>query len=150
MPLGELCEAEEDLFERRKVGRGVAAHPFEQRESPNAADHLAGFVGRERRHAEPDVAEHLDVLAAQAEHQEGPERGLGGDAEENAKIVRGILSGEIQGPKRNAVLLNAAAALSTECGDLAAGLEEARASLDSGAALRVLEAFVAKTQSFVK
>jgi len=75
---------------------------------------------------------------------------LGGDAEENAKIVRGILSGEIQGPKRNAVLLNAAAALSTECGDLAAGLEEARASLDSGAALRVLDAFVAKTQSFVK
>lgn len=75
---------------------------------------------------------------------------LGGDAEENAKIVRDILSGEIQGPKRNAVLLNAAAALSTECGDLAAGLEEARASLDSGAALRVLEAFVAKTQSFVK
>ncbi len=75
---------------------------------------------------------------------------LGGDAEENAKIVRGILSGEIQGPKRDAVLLNAAAALSTECGDLAAGLEEARASLDSGAALRVLDAFVAKTQSFVK
>ena len=75
---------------------------------------------------------------------------LGGDAEENAKIVRDILSGEIQGPKRNAVLLNAAAALSTECGDLAAGLEEARASLDSGAALRVLDAFVAKTQSFVK
>lgn len=75
---------------------------------------------------------------------------LGGDAEENAKIVRGILNGEIQGPKRDAVLLNAAAALSTECGDWQAGLEEARASIDSGAALRVLDAFVAKTQSFVK
>lgn len=73
----------------------------------------------------------------------------GGDAQENAIITRGILSGEIQGPKRDAVLLNAAAGLSTECGDWAAGLQEARESIDSGAALRVLDAFVAKTQSFV-
>lgn len=73
----------------------------------------------------------------------------GGDATENAAITRGILSGEIHGPKRDAVLLNAAAALSTECGDWDAGLQEARASIDSGAALRVLDAFVAKTQSFV-
>ncbi len=73
----------------------------------------------------------------------------GGDAEENAAITRGILKGEIHGPKRDAVLLNAAAALSTECGDWDAGLQEARASIDSGAALRVLDAFVEKTQSFV-
>jgi len=74
----------------------------------------------------------------------------GGTAQENTVIMRGILSGEIQGAKRNAVLLNAAAALSTECNDLAAGLEEARASIDSGAALRVLEAFIAKTQSYTQ
>ncbi len=74
----------------------------------------------------------------------------GGTAQENTVIMRGILSGEIQGAKRNAVLLNAAAALSTECNDLAAGLEEARASIDSGAALRVLEAFIAKTQSYAQ
>ncbi|CAN5371770.1 anthranilate phosphoribosyltransferase [soil metagenome] len=73
---------------------------------------------------------------------------LGGDAEENAQIVRSILSGEIQGPKRDAVLLSAAAALSTECGDWQAGLAEARASIDSGAALRVLDGLIAKTQSF--
>lgn len=73
----------------------------------------------------------------------------GGDAAENATITRGILQGEIHGPKRDVVLLNAAAALSTECGDWAAGLQEARASIDSGAALRVLDAFVAKTQGFV-
>lgn len=73
---------------------------------------------------------------------------LGGTAEENAAITRGILAGAIHGPKRDAVLLNAAFALSTECGDLPAGLEEARQSIDSGRALGVLEAFVAKTQSF--
>jgi anthranilate phosphoribosyltransferase len=75
---------------------------------------------------------------------------LGGDAQENAAITRGILRGEIRGPKRDAVLLNAAFALATECGDPAAGLEEARASLDSGAALHVLDAFVAKTQSYLR
>lgn len=74
---------------------------------------------------------------------------LGGAAEENAAITRGILAGEIRGAKRDAVLLNAAFALSTECGDLPAGLEEARQSIDSGAALRVLQAFVAQTQSYL-
>jgi anthranilate phosphoribosyltransferase len=72
----------------------------------------------------------------------------GGDAAENAALVRGVLKGEIRGAKRDAVILNAGAALSTECGDWNAGLDEARASIDSGAALQVLEAFVAKTQSF--
>jgi len=72
----------------------------------------------------------------------------GGDPAENAALTRGILSGEIQGPMRDAVLLNAGAALSTESGDIQAGIEAARASMDSGAALRVLDAFVAKTQSF--
>lgn len=73
---------------------------------------------------------------------------LGGTAEENAGITRGILGGEIRGPKRDAVLLNAAFALSTECGDLPAGLEEARASIDSGRALRVLDEYVVKTRSY--
>ena len=74
---------------------------------------------------------------------------VGGTAEENAVITRGILAGELHGAKRDAVLLNAAFALSTECGDLAAGLEEARASIDSGSALRVLESYVVKTQSYL-
>jgi len=73
---------------------------------------------------------------------------LGGSAEENAAITRGILCGEIGGPKRDAVLLNTAFALSTESGDLPAGLAAARQSIDSGAALRVLDSYVQMTQSF--
>lgn len=72
----------------------------------------------------------------------------GGDPAENAAITRGILGGEIHGAMRDAVLLNAGVALSTETGDFAVGIEQARASIDSGAALRVLDAFVEKTQSF--
>lgn len=72
----------------------------------------------------------------------------GGDPAENAALTRGILAGEIDGPMRDAVLLNAGVAVSTEHGDIKRGIEEARASIDSGAALRVLDGFVAKTQSF--
>ena len=74
---------------------------------------------------------------------------VGGSAEENAVITRGILRGELHGPKRDAVLLNAAFALSTECGDLPAGLEEARTSIDSGAAFRVLNSYIELTRSFL-
>ncbi len=73
---------------------------------------------------------------------------LGGTPEENAAILRGILSGTDRGPRRDIVLLNAAAALSLETGDWAAGLEAARHTLDSGAALATLENWVAMTNRF--
>lgn len=73
---------------------------------------------------------------------------VGGTPEENAQITHDILSGKDQGPRRDIVLLNAAAALALSCNDLAAGLEEARESIDNGSALRTLEAWVEKTNSF--
>ncbi|RME61242.1 MAG: anthranilate phosphoribosyltransferase, partial [Caldilineae bacterium] len=87
-------------------------------------------------------AEELGLRPATLEDLEG------GDAAANAAILRGVLAGEITGPKRDVVLLNAAAALSTECGDWEAGLQEAAESIDSGAALNVLDRFIAKSQSF--
>jgi anthranilate phosphoribosyltransferase len=66
----------------------------------------------------------------------------GGDAQENAAICRRILAGEERGPRRDVVLLNAAAALAVESGDLSAGLAQAQAALDSGAARRTMDAFV--------
>jgi anthranilate phosphoribosyltransferase len=67
----------------------------------------------------------------------------GGDAEENARILRAVLEGE-PGARRDVVLLNAAAALwvAGAADDLADGLSLARESLDSGAALERLEALV--------
>ena len=73
---------------------------------------------------------------------------VGGTPEENARITRAVLSGEDRGPRRDIVLLNAAAALSVDCGDMDAGMEEAVASLDSGAALEKLDAWIARTNSF--
>ena len=66
----------------------------------------------------------------------------GGDAADNAAITRRILSGEEQGPKRDAVLLNAAMGLAVPDGDWPAALQRARASLDSGAALPALERLI--------
>jgi anthranilate phosphoribosyltransferase len=59
----------------------------------------------------------------------------GGDARENAAIVRAVLDGE-PGPRRDVVLLNAAAALwvAGAARDLGGGLALARESVDSGAA----------------
>ena len=72
----------------------------------------------------------------------------GGDAAENAKITRGVLEGE-PGPRRDIVVLNAAAALwvAGGCADLASGMALAEQSLGSGAALARLTALVKATRS---
>jgi anthranilate phosphoribosyltransferase len=74
---------------------------------------------------------------------------LGGSPEDNAAITRELLGGYDRGPRRDVVLLNAAAVLSLETGDWVAGLAAAAASIDSGAALRTLDEWVAMTNSFV-
>jgi anthranilate phosphoribosyltransferase len=72
----------------------------------------------------------------------------GGDAAQNASHVRALLSGE-RGPRRDAVVLNAAAALWTA--GLASSLEDgarlAAESLDSGAAKRTLDRYVEISQT---
>ena len=67
----------------------------------------------------------------------------GGDAAANAALVRGVLEGE-HGPRRDVVLLNAAAALMAagRVADLASGVVAARESIDSGRALDSLERLV--------
>ena len=71
----------------------------------------------------------------------------GGDPEENARILRSVLAGEDNSPRRDVVLLNAAAALATEDGDLAGALSEATQALESGAALEKMDALVAFSQT---
>ena len=68
----------------------------------------------------------------------------GGDAEEAASIARGVLSGE-PGPRRDVVLLNAAAALEVagRSADVAEGLLLAADTIDSGAAAGTLARWLA-------
>jgi anthranilate phosphoribosyltransferase len=64
----------------------------------------------------------------------------GATAMENARMIEAILDRQDQGPRREIVLLNAAAALVVAgvARDLQAGLAGAVESVDSGAALAVL------------
>jgi len=67
----------------------------------------------------------------------------GGNAEENARMLRDLLSGQDTSARRDVVLLNSAAALAVQSGDFAAALADARLSLESGAALGKLNAMLA-------
>jgi len=75
----------------------------------------------------------------------------GGEPAHNAEVVRRLLAGE-RGPVRDAVLLNAGAALAVHdqpgadvTASLAAGIERAAEAVDSGAAAGVLDRWVAAT-----
>jgi anthranilate phosphoribosyltransferase len=72
----------------------------------------------------------------------------GGTPDESAAMMRDLLSNKLNGARRDAVLLNAAAALAAESGDFKSALEEAQASLDSGQALAKMNALVEYSQSF--
>lgn len=81
----------------------------------------------------------LDLGIARAE----PSDLVGGNAATNAQLLRAVLAGE-KGPHRDLVVLNAAAAVVVAgiAPDLAAGVEAACTSLDSGAAERALDTLV--------
>jgi anthranilate phosphoribosyltransferase len=72
----------------------------------------------------------------------------GGDAAANAAIIREILSGK-KSPRRDVVILNAAAALvaAAKADHLADGVAPAERSIDSGAAAGKLDALVRFTNS---
>ncbi len=71
----------------------------------------------------------------------------GGTPVDNATLMRDVLGGTSTAALRDAVLLNAAAALAAKTGDLASGLEEARESLGSGAARKKMENLVEYSRS---
>lgn len=71
----------------------------------------------------------------------------GGTPAENAEITKAILKGEEKGPKRQAICLNAGAALyiAGKAVSIEEGVKLAESLIDSGAALKKLEEFVEET-----
>jgi anthranilate phosphoribosyltransferase len=72
----------------------------------------------------------------------------GGTPPENAQLVEAVLNGE-PGPRRDVVLLNAAAALvaAGRAADLRTGIATARATIEAGAAIALLERLRAARRS---
>ena len=101
------------------------------------------------------VAEVRDVQVLEYEltpEQMGLPRGtkeeiVGGTAQENADITKGILNGSITGSKRNIVLLNAGCALYTigKVASVQEGVSLAAEMIDSGKALEKLQELVTFT-----
>lgn len=84
----------------------------------------------------------------------GLERGkkedlVGGTPQENAEITKGILTGKIQGTKRNAVLLNSGLALyaAGAAETMQDGVSKAAEMIDSGAALRKMEEYIRESNA---
>ena len=75
----------------------------------------------------------------------------GGDREQNAQLIRGLLDGEA-GPKRDIVLMNSAAALvaGARARDLKDGVSRAVEAIESGAARSKLEALVSLSQKLAQ
>ena len=75
-----------------------------------------------------------------------PDATAGGSPQENAATTRAILAGE-PGPHRDLAVLNAAAAICAagRAVDLAGGVLAAQEAIDDGAAMRTLDAVVART-----
>ncbi len=69
---------------------------------------------------------------------------VGGTPEENAAVTRAVLSGEDRGSKRNAVLMNAGAAIYVggAAESFAEGVKKAAEMIDSGKAMEVLDKFI--------
>jgi len=89
---------------------------------------------------ELDAKDFVDTYAATADL-------AGGTPEENAGMVRALLSGE-KGPRRDIVCLNAAAAIAAggKADDIAQGWAVAQASIDEGKASAALEKLVQVSQ----
>jgi len=84
-----------------------------------------------------DPAAYFDTPCTSAELE-------GGTPADNAVITREILKGGLHGPKRDIVLINAAASLlaANQVADLAEGLRKSAESIDSGAAFDKLERLI--------
>ncbi|MFQ5975174.1 MAG: anthranilate phosphoribosyltransferase [Candidatus Hydrothermarchaeales archaeon] len=74
---------------------------------------------------------------------------LGGDPEENASIAKSILKDGEKGPKRDIVVLNAAAGIYVggKADSISVGIDLARESIDSGEAYKKLELLIKHTNA---
>ncbi len=80
----------------------------------------------------------------------GLEELIGGTADENAEITRGILNGEIKGAKRDIVVLNSALCLyiAEKAESIRSAVSMAEEIIDSGRAAEKLDEFVRATNAY--
>jgi anthranilate phosphoribosyltransferase len=136
VPRPELCEPLAQVLQSLGVRRAmvvcgkVSATGFLDELSTLGENTIAEFYQERGFTASTTLPDQLPLQAASLNDL------LGGDKMANAKIVREILCGQERGPKRDAVLLNAAAALfiAGKAKSLAEGWDLAGETIDGGRA----------------
>jgi anthranilate phosphoribosyltransferase len=116
--------------------------------SHDGLDELTTIGPNRISHLRPDGNVHtfeLDAKELGIENKQ-PKSMTGGSIERNLEMLQNILSEKSEGAQTDTVLLNAAAAMATEDGDIATKLVEARTALNNGAALRTLNDLVQVSQ----
>jgi len=140
---GALAATMAEVLARLGVERALVFHAEDGMDelSTVAPSTVIEVNAGERREYRLDPGE-LGLRAASAADVRG------GDAAENAAIARDVLSGA-GGPRRDIVLLNAAAALRVAglAGDWQEGMAAAAEAIDSGKAAATLERWVAVSQA---
>ena len=140
---GALAATMAEVLARLGVERALVFHAEDGMDelSTVAPSTVIEINAGERREYRLDPGE-LGLRAASAADVRG------GDAAENAAIARDVLSGA-GGPRRDIVLLNAAAALRVAglAGDWQEGMAAAAEAIDSGKAAATLERWVAVSQA---
>ena len=149
VPRPELCDPVARVLQALGVRRGlvvsgnVVAEPTERARYLDEFSTLGSNMVAEFYHEHALSQSELNpkLFAVQSACLEDL---TGGDRVHNAEIVRRILRGEDRGPKREAVLLNAAAALfvAASADTMAEGWAFAAELIDTGAAYRKLEELI--------
>jgi anthranilate phosphoribosyltransferase len=153
VPRPELCEPIGRVLQSIGVRRGMVVAGSVTMENPGHGGAADAWLDEMSTLGETTIAEFYQERGFHVSRFSPTELGLGpvqladlagGDPETNARIVRGILSGREQGPRREAVLLNAAAALlvSGFAKSLAEGWEKADAIIAEGSASAKLDELV--------
>jgi anthranilate phosphoribosyltransferase len=126
------------------IARAVAHMPVEHAlvVHGDGVDEIALHGTTTVAEVEGDEVREFDLTPADLGLESAPvEAVAGGTPEENAADLRGIVTGEVTGPKRDIVLANAGAAVyvAGEADSLPAGVDAAREAIASGAAAATLE-----------
>jgi anthranilate phosphoribosyltransferase len=157
VPRPELCEPIGRVLQSLGVRRGMVVAGAVTGEAPAAGGDQTAWLDELSTLGETTIAEFYQERGFHVSQLSPPDLGLqpvrlrdleGGDPNTNAQIVCGIIENRDRGPRREAVLLNAAAALlvSGLVRSLVEGWERAARILDEGGAREKLSELVAASR----
>lgn len=149
----ELVEKMAEVLKRLNVKKAIVVHGYYNGHKDGMDEFsTVGETKVSELKEDGSIENHLYTPEEFGLKRAKPEDLIGGGPSENAKILVNILKGEDRGPKRDLVLLNAAAGLYV-CGkakNIQGGVELAEKEIDSSRAYRKLEELIKFSKLLIK